>query len=265
MEIMKRKNYKLRYIISMLSLIIVGIFFVLLSVLIENLFWQTILNNIASALFITGVFGLINEYLLKESLVELILSKLRLKESIEKTGVEMVFSNLAEIDYDYFLKKGKSNIDIYHIYGRTWTNTHRDEIREKLIRSNCKIRVLLLSPDSMFLPALADDYDISVETLKERIYEVEDTWRKMYSEKLKTNKRKTQSTLELYYTKGKPFYSLYRIDDRIINVTSSISKEKSKAVPSLVCKNTFKNNDLFDFYKNEIEKVISESEKVDFN
>lgn len=247
----------------MLVLIIVGMFFVLLSVWTDNLFWQAILSNIASALFITGIFSLINEYLLKDSLVELILSKLRLKESIEKTGVEMVFSNLAEIDYDYFLKKGKSNIDIYHIYGRTWTNNHRDELREKLLRSNCKIRVLLLSPDSMFLPALAEGYGISLETLKDRIKEVEDTWKEMYKEKLKVNRRKTQSTLELYYTKGKPFYSLYRIDDRIISVTSSIAKEKSKSVPSLVCKNTYKNNDLFDFYKNEIEKVVNESEKVE--
>lgn len=258
-----KESYKLKFFLSIFALIVIGGLFIVFSEMINNDFWSSVCNNIASALFITGVFGLINEYFLKDKLVELILSKLSLKESIDNTGIEMVFSNISEIDYNFFFKRAKKNIDIFHVYGRTWTNNHIDEIKEKLLQSNCRIRVIILSPDSEFIPALATAYDITPEELRARIYEVEKIWRDLFKEKQRVKKRRTQSVLELYHNKGKPFYSLYRVDDRVIQVTSKITKGKTKTLPSIVCKDTYKGSDLYDFYKNEIEEAIRQSEQVD--
>lgn len=46
-----------------------------------------------------------NEFYLKEKLVDLILNKLKLKETIDKTGITEVFSDINDIDYRFYMKK----------------------------------------------------------------------------------------------------------------------------------------------------------------
>lgn len=259
-----KENYRLRFIGALLILVIIGFVLLLISQSgkVSSEFWTSVLNNVALALFISGILGLINEYILKESLIEIILSKINLKQSIDKTGIEHVYTNIKEVDYDYYFSKSKSKIDIVHVYGQTWTNTHLDEIKSRLLKSNCKIRVVLLSPTSEFIPALAADYNISSDELRQKIYDVTELWRDLAKCKVKSSGKKTQSNLEVYYSSGKPFFSLYRIDDRVIQISSRMSTGKSKALPVLICKNTFKAEDLYDFYVEEIQLIIDQSEKI---
>ena len=69
--------------------------------------------------------------------------------------------------------------------------------------------------------------------------------------------------MELYYSLGKPFFSLYRIDDRVIQISTRMSKGKSEALPIIICKNTFKAEDLYDFSVEEIPLIIDQPEKID--
>lgn len=258
-----RENYKLRFIGALFFIVILGFILLLIgqSEKIASEFWKSVFSNVALALFISGILGLINEYILKDSLIEIILSKINLKQSIDRTGIEHVYTNIKEVDYDYYFSKSKSKIDIVHVYGQTWTNTHLDEIKSRLLNSNCKIRVVLLSPNSEFIPALAKDYNMSPDELRQKIYDVTDLWKELAKCKVKTSRKKTQSNLELYYSSGKPFFSLYRIDDRVIQISTRISTGKSKALPVIICKNTFKADDLYDLYVEEIQLVINQSEK----
>ncbi|WP_017379544.1 hypothetical protein [Paenisporosarcina sp. TG-14] len=140
---------------------------------INNTLWNGITGNIATALFIAGIFEIMNEYYLKEKLVDLIFEKIKLKGTIDKTGIVEIFSEIADIDYRYYFKKSSSNIDIYHVYGRTWTNSHIELLRDKVVRSNCKVRVILLSPKSSFIQPLAERYETSVEELQSNILKME--------------------------------------------------------------------------------------------
>lgn len=260
------ENLKNRFKIVSFVLIIVGLVIIVLKEMyVTNNLWGEILNNIAVALFIGGIFELMNEYYLKEKLVDLILEKLKLKENIDKTGITDVFSDIHDVDYRYYIKNSNKNIDIYHVYGRSWTNSNLDTIKDRLLRSNCNIRVILLSPNSKFIEGLAERYEITEDGLKANIKEMERTWRKLFEEKKPIKKRKTQSSLKLFYSDSFPVYSLYRFDDNIINVQSKPSKGRTTSLPIIVCKDTNKGYDLHDMYTKELEDIISQSIEVDLN
>lgn len=263
--------YKLKFYLSVAGLLIGGIvFFVIAEFIDEDVWvWKDIVENIATAFFFTGIFGLVQEYVLKDSLVHLILSKLRLKQDIDRTGIESIFFGISEINYPFFLNKAKQNIDIIHIYGRTWTNNNKDEIEERLLNSNCKIRVVLLSPNSPYVPALATHYGKTATELQQTMKEVSRTWKTVYEKKQQQSNRRrgrrSQSSIELYYHNSIPSNSLYRIDDRIIFVQSKMTKGKTKMLPSFIFRKNEKSVSLYNDHLLEIETLIEESTSVDWN
>lgn len=261
----KNNNLKNYYLMTVLGLIVLSLVLIIMAQNIKSEFWKSITNNIGTTLFISGGFGLLDQFILKEKLVELILEKLKIKEEIDKTGIESIFYDINQIDYSYYIKKSTSNIDILHIYGMSWTNKYIDVFKDKVLNSNCKIRVILLSPDSAIAPGLAEHFNYSNDDLKKKITEVTKVWKEILLEKNKQKKKKTQSEITVYYHNGNPSYSIYRMDDRIIHVPGKLTKGRSTKLPSMVLKNTNQTEDLYSLYLDQVEKLISESQIVDLN
>jgi hypothetical protein len=257
-----QENLKLRYWLGVSAFIGVGLLLLVISQIIPNNFFKNLAEDVASALFISGAFGLISELILKDKMVSLILEKLNLKEQIDKTGVVSFHKNIDGIDFKYYFKSANKNIDIVHVYGRTWTTTHFNQLKDKLRNSNCKIRVILVHPESKFISGLAYIYNCSEEELKGRILEVEGIWKSLYQEKQKMKRKKNQSSLELYYTNCFPAHSLYRFDDDLIQVQSKPTIGRSNDLTTIVCKRTDKADNLFNKYVSEIEEVLQDSKEV---
>lgn len=261
----KNKAYKSKHFSIALIFVIAGLLSFFVTEKVSSEYFKSVISNIGSAVFISGIFSLIDQYILKIDLVELILEKLKLKQSIDTTGIEEVFFGIGDIDYSYYLKKASKNIDIVHIYGRSWTNANVDELTEKYLNSNCNIRVILLSPDSLFIPGLAGHYSITEDDLKGRIIDVAKMWKYIRDKRCGQRRRRTQSCLKVYYHTGQPTNSFYRIDDRIICVQSKVTKGRTTKLPSFILSNTNKQQDLYTVYKEEIEQLIKESKELDLD
>lgn len=262
-----KENYRWKFLFTIATLTAVGLMFLYVSEFVDNVSkWKGVLQNIGIAFFFTGIAGIIQEYVLKNTLVNLIFSKLALKEDIERTGIVSVYPNLSDLNYRPLFKQAKKNIDIYHVYGQTWTNTYIEDIEDRLLNSNCKIRIILLAPDSTFIPGLAEIYNgKKPEELKQLIQEVSKLWKRIYLKKMQQKRKKRQSTIELYYHNGFPASSLYRIDDQIVYVQSKMTKGKSKKLSAYICRNTDK-ADLFDNYLEEMNDIIAnEATKVEWD
>ena len=192
---------------------------------------------------------------------------MKIKEGMDLTGLEEIVPGIAEINYKYYFKNAHQNIDIVHIYARTWTNNNIDEIKERLLRSNCKVRVVLVDPESKFVPALENHFKYPDGQLKSMINEVSLLWRDLYNknQKEKRSRKSTQGQLELYYHCGQPTNSMYRIDDRIVVVQTKSTEEKTTRMPALIFKHTNKKECFYNIYLKEIEQLIRESRRVDFN
>lgn len=265
-----KDTYRYKNIIVVLFLAIVSLGLLFLSENMPQGIWQNIVNQISLAILISGILGLINEYMLKESLVELILNKVKIKSDVDSTGIELILARITEIDYKLYFKKAKKNIDIVHIYGRTWTNSHLDEIMDRVKSVNCKVRVILVDPNSLFVPALEKHYGYEDGQLKSLIEEVSDIWRKQYKkiEDMSVNKKRKKQKIgkiELYYHNGQPTNSMYKIDDRIVVIQTKTTKEKTTRLPAMIFKNTKKDDCFFKIYDKEINQLIKESRLVDLS
>lgn len=261
----KNKNFRSQHIIVALFLALLGVVLFILSEFIPNKIFNNVVSEIAGAVLISGILGIIDAYLLKESLIELILEKIKVKEEVNRTGLEELLPGITEINYKYYFKNANKNIDIVHIYGRTWTNNNIDEITERLLRTNCKIRVVLVDPSSPFVTALEEHFGYEKGQLVNLINSVSKMWKEKYIKKQSQGKRKTQSSIKLFYHRGQPTNSMYRIDNRVIVVQTKTTKEKTTKMPAMIFKDTNKEDCFYNSYIKEIEQLIKESIEVDFN
>lgn len=258
-------KFSLRHIIVALICAIIGILCMWLG--------NSLVSNIGSVLLVSGIYTIIDNMYLKKSLIELVIQKVSLDKEIDDTGLIKIDSVLTNIEYREHFEKATSNIDIIHNYARTWTTNNFDFIRNTVMNKECHLRVVLLNPESPFVPALEKHYGYAEGHLIELINEVTEKWKSLYcdvEEKRKACSKKKSSTyknkhcgsVELYYFNGQPTNSLYRIDDKIIVVNAKNSKEKSVYLPYTIFQNNGEKG-LYHVYLEEIETIIKEAVKVE--
>lgn len=262
-----RKTLKDGFTISSLILFIIGILFIFGSEYFlednqSNILWNGF-RSLGIAIIIASIFDAINNFYLKEKMVDLILEKMQLKEAIHNTGISEIVSDLNDLDYRHYIRNSRESIDIYHVYGRTWTNNNIEAIKNKLLHSNCKIRVVLLSPDSKFVEPLAERYGVTKEELISNIDYVRNCWLELIELK-KHAKKKNQSSLRIYYTNAFPVYSLYRFDNTMINILSKPSKGRTSTLPTFICEDSNKESDLYSMYLKEFDEIVTESIEIQY-
>jgi len=262
---MKNKNFQTKYVAVALGLLSMGLICLFAAEYISSRVWGNVVSEIGSAILISGILGIIDEYVLKESLVELILNKMNIKDTLNNTGLEELVSGITEINYKYYFKNAKNCIDIVHIYGQTWTNNNIDEITERVVNGNCKVRVILVDPGSEFVPALEKHFEYEDGKLSRLIKEVSKVWKSKHEKKQERRKRVTQGSIQLFYHKGQPTNAMYRIDDRVIVVQTKTTREKTTRMPAMIFKDTNKKECFYNIYLKEIEQLIKESREVEFN
>lgn len=263
---MKDDNkFSLRHIIVALICAIIGILF---------MWWgNPLVSNIGSVLLVSGIYTIIDNMYLKKSLIELVIQKVSLDKEIDDTGLIRIDSVLTNIGYKEHFEQATSNIDIIHNYARTWTTNNFDFIKNTIMNKGCHLRVVLLNPESPFVPALEKHYGYAEGHLIELINEVTEKWKSLYYEveekrkaclkkKNSSYKNKQCGSVELYYFNGQPTNSLYRIDNKIIVVNAKNSKEKSIYLPYTVFQNNGEKG-LYHVYLQEIETIIKEAIKVE--
>lgn len=178
---MFKGKYRDKNIIVVLGLLIVGFVLLVASEFIKEGIIKSITNQVSLAILISGVLGTIDQYFLKDNLVNLILDKLKIKSDVNSTGIEEILADINRINYDEYFKKSRKNIDIVHIYGRTWTNNYIDEIMDRVKNSKCNVRIVLVHPDLLFVPALERHFNYDEGKLKELIEEVTSIWKHKYT------------------------------------------------------------------------------------
>lgn len=262
----EESRFSLRHIIVALGCALIGILCMWLG--------NSLISNVGSVLLVSGIYTIIDNMYLKKSLLDLIVQKVSLNKDIDSTGLIKIDSTLTNINYKEYFENAKSSIDILHNYARTWTTNNFDFIKYTVMNKECKLRVILLNPESPFISALEKHYDYSEGELVKLIKEVSEKWKSLYCEveekrkhcmqkKSSSYKNKHCGTVELYYFNGQPTNSIYRIDDKIVVVTSKNSKEKSVYLPYAIYKNNGEKG-LYCTYLKEIETIINEATRVDW-
>lgn len=252
---------------SLYTAVLFGFFaFGLLLVLISTTFfdngiWKNVFDTLATTLMISGTLGLIDQYILKNDMINFITSKVGLKKSIDTTGVTDILSGSSEIPYASIFDKTEKKIDIVHAYGQTWTRNYTDRLVLALRDTNAEIRVILMDPEyteliKAYYPQINQP---SPTALRDKLYEVARRWKEIY-ERAGINDPKR---LKIYFHQNIQTVAMYRFDDTIIcNQLHITKKPQIYNFPSIICTKTDIENDLFHVYLTEIDQLIKESRNI---
>lgn len=243
--------------ILILVVIGIGLAFAASSIQDQGSFWKLILNRLSTAALTTSLLGFLNRILLEENLLSLILTKVNLKRDLNDSGLERVFTSISDIDYKDLFSTSKQ-IDIVHVYGRTWTSNNEDSIVEALKRG-AKVNVMLCDEKCPSVSGLAMMYDMTKDKVESRILGVLDEWQSI----LKKVSKNRHKNFTIRKSQMMPSYSLYKFDDNMVVITNRLSKgERTKKVNSYQCTNVNGKTTLFSNHERDLQNLITNSEVI---
>ena len=217
--------------------------------------WKNIFCSIGSVLIVSGIYNVIYEYSIRNSMFNVIRKELGIKDFIVSAGVDSIWLQLNKIPYESLFQSVKSEVDIVHSYGNSWNDANYDYIKDLLQhKSNITMRIILLSPKSKLISGLYELYrkDTEDELLSSMLKSIN------YWMELSDIAEKNGNTIKVYYHNQNPTHSLYRFDDTIVNVSNLITKTRTSKLPTIICKKNERYTEtLYSNYYTEIEDIIN--------
>lgn len=182
----------------------------------------------------------------------------RKKQDPNDHGIVDTYVDVNEIDYKKLIE-GAKEIDIVHIYGKSWTSNLRSSLVKSLKNPETVIRAVFLSPISIFSAPYANfiktEHAGMVSSLKETIL----YWQGIYD----TN---PAGKLILHIADFFPSKSLYRFDKSIIVNPSRMVRSREPDLPTLLCRDIETGKpSFFSIYSNEINAIIKLPSTVCFD
>ena len=241
---------------SILFVIIGGVLFVVASKF-ESVVLLNFFNSVGAVLIVSGVYNVIYEYILKSKLINLIVEKVKLKNSIDKVGIDDIMLRSDDVPYRELIGETTSTMIIVHAYGATWTRNYIEIIKQQCLQRSLNITVILLSTKSEFCNSIEVHYGKEKGSMVNSIQRVTEYWVDLGKEVA------AKSVVKVYYFDGNPVHSLYKFDSKIVAVSNKISNKLSLNLPCIICnqKKDVKEG-LFYIYEEEIGELICKGELI---
>lgn len=223
----------------------------------ESVVMLNFFNSIGAVLIVSGIYNVIYEYILKSKLIDLIVEKVKLKNSIDKVGIEDIMLRSDDVPYRELIRKTTSRMTIVHAYGATWTRNYIEIIKQQCLQRNLDITVILLSINSEFCDSIEAHYGKEKGSMANSIQRVTEYWEDLGKEV------DAKSVVKVYYYDGNPVHSLYKFDSKIVAVSNKISNKLSLNLPCIICnqKKDVKEG-LYYLYEEEIGELISKGNLI---
>jgi len=174
---------------------------------------------------VTGIW----EVLGKRAFLDEVLAKARISRDVKFAGILQITDSFhRDVQWGDYLKH-TSKLDIFFAYGRTWRQTHDEELQRLSQRAGSRIRVVLPdTSDAGTVAELARRFGYEEEYLVRCIEETQS-----YFINLK-NRRVPPAQVEVWIIPVAPTFSFYRLDH--IGVLALYTHRKQRTgVPTFVC------------------------------
>lgn len=180
------EKYRLKTLILAMLFLLLGLVCLLGEQVPTTAFWKSVLNELATALMIGGLWTAAYELVLRQDFTETHDSRTRqVLDAVERTrsevagtldladrehtmGLFRVHASAEEFDFVPWLRDAKSFTAVLND-GRTWTSRHSANLRERLKDPSKSTTIVLLHPDSPALAVMARKVGSSVEALQSKI------------------------------------------------------------------------------------------------
>lgn len=169
-----------RTLIVALVALLIGGFLLVLGTTSDRRWLATPATHVGSFVIASVVMAVIFEFWQLRGLLEDVFAQARIAEQLKRariTGFSTAFHAQDQVPWPRLFRES-NRLDIVLAYGRTWRNTHDQELRRFLSRSDVVLEVVLPDPDSdPVMNEMASRFSISVTELRARIDEAEGHFR----------------------------------------------------------------------------------------
>ena len=197
---------------TLLSIIVflLGVIFITVSYFIPSLFLQDLLKNLGYGLIPGGIIGFLVEFTLRKEfrneLKEFLTLSLREEMgeifNVKTSGIEDTYQNFQSSIFFQKITQTQSSITLLN----TWIPNYIDISKEinKAILRDCKVRFLILNPESAIVAIRAKQLNLTLDEVKNRINATITDF--------KTYLPKNNSNVEVRLFDTQPVLCLYGLD-----------------------------------------------------
>jgi len=249
-------NKKNKYIIWTIFIIISLALFLCTGYINSN-FWRGVVTSVAGALLISGTFSVLHSLIEKKEEEIYFANLFAISTSIKDSGLLDIRTDSKEYSFKNVLKESKEFVAILND-GRSWVIQHYADLKARLNTNNTTTDILVVDPDGLFIPALAQKTNYEQDKLREKILECVKTLKDLYTESDK------KGSLTISYLKNYPTQSLYYADDRVIVTPYQVACGRN-IVPAYIYSYKSGNETIGDFLVKDLKNVKAESRVIWIN
>ena len=232
-------------------LIIVGLILFLICPIITQSFWNDIVKSIAGALLISGTFAVLHSIFERKEEEAYLEKMLSISSSIKDSGLLEIMTDSKDYSFTSVLSSSKQFTAILND-GRTWVLQHFADLKNRFDTEGTSTEILLVDPDGLFIPALAQKTVYEVDKLKEKIKECVGALQQAY------DYSKKKVTLTISFLKNYPTLALYFADDRVIVTPYQVACGRN-VVPAYVYSYKNGHETIGEFLVKDLKNVKAES------
>jgi hypothetical protein len=231
-----------------LGIALLGVILIIISELFGGFFFEPvklILRDLGSVIIASVSVAFFWDVFTRRALLRELFSATKLANEIDETGLIGISSKWdGQINWKE-LFAASNRLQIFFMYGSTWRNTNRENIKKFAKKRNARAIIVLPDyTDIAFISRIAIEVDLSPDALINRIREAENDFIQLFN-----NSKK----LSIWHTSIFPIYSYYCFDSASIITFYSLSREKVD-VPAFLVKST---GSLYKFFQQDFSTVIS--------
>ncbi len=170
-----RVRWKFVNWLAIATFTILSLLLLILSILIEDVFWSTVFNQLSTILLISGIWAIIYEMFLRTDFIritdentEKIINYVRVSDEMEKLGLLEIREDSLTFDYKPMFLESKE-LDIVINHGRTWVSRNSFILRKRFQDPTKKTRIFMLHPDSPMIEVISRKEGLPVSGVKDKI------------------------------------------------------------------------------------------------
>jgi hypothetical protein len=239
-----------------ISLLIVAVGFLLIYCSEDGEWWkdhdviQGTLREVGKLLLATGILVTAWDLYGKRAFLDEILAKAQIASEIRNAGLLKITDTFhSDIDWGSYFQTVR-HLDIFLAYGRTWRNTHIQQLQSVAARRGSRIRIVLPDPnDGETVAELSRRFNKTPAYINDAIRETEQFFKDL-RRNAHTNDPQA-AEIEIWFLSAGPQYSSYRFDDLAILALYNHSKDRDP-VPTFICA---RGGTLYDFVRREFRSM----------
>ncbi len=243
----------LKYYSTLSSLVGIGLFlfYAQAAWCTEGSFLYNAIGNIACTLLISGVLSLLYQIFHKAEEDKKLLTAFNISTAIKKSGLVDIKTDSAQFDFSDIILGSEKFVAIMND-GLRWVGNNSPRLETRFNKRSSITDFYFVNPQSDFCKALANKTNVSLDSLKNKIFQTIELLESTY------NKSEKKGSLRIFFLKNYPTQSIFYTENTVI-VTPYQTSSGRNIIPLFVYHYKENIDSIGTYLHNDLQNVRLES------